>query len=222
MTTWALIPVKRFTEAKTRLSGLLDANTRAALAEAMLRDTLAAVCKVKALDGVALVTSDPIAGRIGKDHGALILDDRAVDLNGALADGRDDLTGQTGPTSVLVLPADLPAVQPQDIDLILKSGNLPASVVIVPAYDRDGTNALLTGPEVYLPYAFGPQSFDRHLQLARDQGWKPETLDLPRIAVDFDQPKDLHRILSQCAGSHTSRLLSSAGLGKIDAFKEVS
>ena len=41
---WAVVPVKRFDQAKQRLSGVLDSAGRAALAAAMLGDVLEQLC----------------------------------------------------------------------------------------------------------------------------------------------------------------------------------
>ena len=55
---WAVVPVKRFDQAKQRLSGVLDSAARAALAAAMLSDVLEQLSGTAGLASVLVVTSD--------------------------------------------------------------------------------------------------------------------------------------------------------------------
>ncbi|MEO1248276.1 MAG: 2-phospho-L-lactate guanylyltransferase [Pseudomonadota bacterium] len=208
MALWVLIPVKRFSASKSRLAGLFDDDQRVRLAEAMLRDTLAVVGAVQGISGVALVTADPAAAKVGKAGGALILDDGASDLNGALTRGRQQLVSRMGFSSLLVLPTDLPALTRQDVETVIQAGKDPGSVVVVPDHDRDGTNALLVDPQSDMKFAFGPGSFARHVALAKEAGLESKTLTVPRMAWDFDNPPDLDQILRFAVGSWTSPLLS--------------
>jgi 2-phospho-L-lactate guanylyltransferase (CobY/MobA/RfbA family) len=72
-----VVPVKRFDQAKQRLSGLLDGAGRAALAAAMLGDVLEQLSRTAGLAGVLVVTSDAEASAIAKGFGAVVLTDPA-------------------------------------------------------------------------------------------------------------------------------------------------
>ena len=74
---WAIIPVKEFSGAKHRLSGLLSPPQRRLLAEAMLTDMIAAVVGSRLLAGVMIVTLDPDATALGKKIGARIVTEGA-------------------------------------------------------------------------------------------------------------------------------------------------
>lgn len=52
---WALVPVRPFTEAKTRLAPILSSVERAALAEQMLKDVLRALAAAPEIAGIALL-----------------------------------------------------------------------------------------------------------------------------------------------------------------------
>ena len=56
--TIVVIPVKRFDEAKERLAGPVDPETRAKLAEAMLEDVLSALDESRMIFARIVVTSD--------------------------------------------------------------------------------------------------------------------------------------------------------------------
>ena len=58
MSTIAVLPVKRFDDAKQRLGETLRGGTRRALAEAMLTDVLTALRRSKRVEAVVVVTSE--------------------------------------------------------------------------------------------------------------------------------------------------------------------
>ncbi len=63
--------------------------------------------------------------------------------------------------------------------------------VIAPDRRREGTNALLLRPPGALAYHFGPDSFARHCQEARQRGLRLEVCERPGLALDIDLPEDL-------------------------------
>lgn len=208
MTLWVLVPVKRFAESKSRLARLLGPKQRIRLAEAMLRDTLSTVSKAEDIDGIALVTADPLAARIGEAAGAVVLDDNAPDLNGALASGRQQLVSRYGPIALLILPIDLPALAREDVEGVVRAGRDPRAVVIVADDCREGTNALLLGADVDLAFAYGPGSYARHRTLAQADGLQPTVLQVPGIAFDLDAPADLDRLPKSPLGDRIGPLLA--------------
>ena len=67
------------------------------------------------------------------------------------------------------------------------------SVVISPDGARSGTNALLIHPPDALPFAFGPDSFEAHLQAARGRGLDVKVCERSHLAFDLDTAGDLAR-----------------------------
>ncbi|MEM7444584.1 MAG: 2-phospho-L-lactate guanylyltransferase [Pseudomonadota bacterium] len=208
MTLWVLIPVKRFADSKSRLASHLGPKQRIRLAEAMLRDTLSTVSKVDDISGIALVTADPQAAKVGRAAGAVVLDDDAPDLNGALTSGREQLFLRYGPIALLILPIDLPALRQEDVESVVRAGRNPGAMVIVADDRRDGTNALLLGPDVDLTFAYGPGSYARHRASAQTAGLQPTVLQVPGIAFDLDAPADLNRMPKSPIGAHIGALLA--------------
>ena len=76
---------------------------------------------------------------------------------------------------------------------LLKEYNLGA-VVISPDGARSGTNALLTRPPDALPFAFGPDSFEAHLEAARKRGLDVRVCERSHVAFDLDTAGDLARL----------------------------
>lgn len=75
MRTVAILPVKTFGRAKQRLGQAFP--DRPALAAAMVADVLEALAAVPSLDGVIVVTAEPIAARIAAEMGAQVVHDPA-------------------------------------------------------------------------------------------------------------------------------------------------
>jgi 2-phospho-L-lactate guanylyltransferase len=75
MRTVAILPVKSFGRAKQRLGQAFP--DRPALAAAMVADVLDALAAVPSLDGVIVVTAEPIAARIAAEMGAQVVHDPA-------------------------------------------------------------------------------------------------------------------------------------------------
>jgi 2-phospho-L-lactate guanylyltransferase len=66
-----------------------------------------------------------------------------------------------------------------------------ASVTIAPDRHGQGTNALLLRPPGAIQFAFGPQSYTRHLALASEIGAATTVHNDTRFAIDLDTPEDL-------------------------------
>jgi 2-phospho-L-lactate guanylyltransferase len=191
MTLWAIVPVKPLRRGKSRLSDVLSTDQRADLNQYLLEHTLQTLNDVPEIENVLVVSRDPAALSIARDLGS-----RTVQENGSpglnLALSRATQVAKTYETrGILVLPADLPKLSAVDIHAMLDHMHDPPVVVVAPDRERQGTNALLVCPAGLIEYDFGPQSFDRHCQQAREQGVRLEICELPSLALDLDEPGDL-------------------------------
>jgi 2-phospho-L-lactate guanylyltransferase len=208
----AVVPVKRFDEAKQRLSACCDAPLRRALARAMLEDVLDVLGAAPGLAGVLIVTGDAEAAQLARRRGMGVLDEpRPGGLNAAVGAAARRLSG-TGCCAMLVVPADAPGVSADEIGLLVDSCAAGHGVTIVPAHDRSGTNALLLGPPGAMAPAFGDDSFRRHLLGARVACLTPRVVELPGLGLDLDHPRDLVRYASTPSNTRTWRLIADAGL----------
>ncbi|MCU0483614.1 MAG: NTP transferase domain-containing protein, partial [Chloroflexi bacterium] len=105
----ALVPVRGLEQAKARLGEALDAEERRVLIERLLRRTLEAAAGAAGVALVAVVSPDRASLEVAGEHGAAAVEDAGTDLNAAVAAGRD-WARRVGATALLVLPADLPAI----------------------------------------------------------------------------------------------------------------
>jgi 2-phospho-L-lactate guanylyltransferase len=187
---WAVLPVKPFDWAKSRLDSVLSPAERAALARQLMLGSLNALIESGCFERVVVVSRDAEALSIARKQGAFALTEGApADLNQAIVTTRD-LAMREAAASLLVLASDLPLVQPEDIQRIAAAG-VTSSAVIVPDRRAEGTNALLLRPPDLIAPAFGLQSFQRHLTLLSEAGATVSILRLKGIAFDVDVPQDL-------------------------------
>jgi 2-phospho-L-lactate guanylyltransferase len=92
---------------------------------------------------------------------------------------------------VLILPADIPLFDPLELQsMVQKSHDMPV-VVIAPDRHNEGTNALLLAPPDVIDFDYGPDSFSRHCDQAREAGVLLEVCELSSLALDVDWPADL-------------------------------
>jgi len=200
----ALIPAKGFTNAKQRLSSLLNGAERAALAEAMLRDALHATLAARALDSVYVVTGDDKVRGIAAAMGAtVIMEQEEKGETEAVMFALSEMK-RRGVEAALVIPADIPLLQAGDIDLLLEEtarhDGRSAFALLVPSHDRMGTNALLLSPPDVIGLRFGYDSFSYHLSRVAAKDLPPRVIENERIALDIDEPQDLERFLQSGGG----------------------
>ena len=196
MTLWAIVPVKPLRRGKSRLAGTLSEDERTHLNQLLLEHTLKTLTNLKEIEQILVVSRDPAALSLARDHGARTVRETAgsPQLNTALK--RATVVAQVYATrGVLVLPADLPLMTREDILALVERATKPPVVVIAPDRREEGTNALLICPAGLIEYDFGHGSFQRHCERARQAGARLEVVTLPSLGLDLDLPEDLEEVL---------------------------
>ena len=202
MKPWAVVPVKSFASAKTRLDHL-TAQARADLAQTLFEHVIEILNVSCQLGGILVATnSDRVAALAGQRGCDIICDPsvpRAVHKDaGELAHIVDASLTHLAARRVgaaLVIMADLPTLETGDIAAVVAamSGN---DVVIAPDRRDMGTNALGLTPPLILPTCFGHQdSFWRHRDTARRRALRAQIHRSPGLGFDIDLPED-HRALT--------------------------
>lgn len=212
----ALIPAKGFTNAKQRLSPLLGAREREALAEAMLRDVLGQVALARGLEAIFVVTGNDRVSVLASSLGGRVLrEERETGETEAVlfALGRMKREGLQG---ALIIPGDIPLIRSGDIERLVEEcsghdGNSPFAL-LTPSHDRMGTNALLLFPPDVINPRFGYDSFSYHLGEIRAKGLPPRVVENDRIALDIDEPRDLARFMAGAGEGETYNLALRMGL----------
>jgi 2-phospho-L-lactate guanylyltransferase (CobY/MobA/RfbA family) len=167
--------------AKQRLAPAPE-DVRAALAQAMFEDVLAAA---------GAVGDVVVAGGAGGQGPAVEAELRRIDQ---------------GP--VLIVNADLPCARPRDLLTLL--GALPERGLALVAAADGTTNALaLTAPHLFAPL-YGPGSAERFLARAGRLEVPAAVAAIPNLAEDVDTLADLERLEGRL-GSHTAATLRVLG-----------
>jgi 2-phospho-L-lactate guanylyltransferase len=187
---WAVLPVKRLDEAKSRLDPVLGAAQRRALAESLFERCLGVLTQSPEVHQTLVVSADPAVLAHAGSLGATPIAEEAAGLNGALSLAREHAVRE-GAQRLLVLACDLPLVSPEDLENLFSRAAVPG-VVIAPDRRRQGTNALLLAPPLAIDFAFGENSFQRHQALAAAAGVSAAAVTLPGLAFDVDLPQDWH------------------------------
>jgi 2-phospho-L-lactate guanylyltransferase len=186
----AVIPVKRFRDAKQRLSPGIETGRRRALAAAMLEDVLAAVAAARTVERTIVVTGDPAAQEIAAANSIEVLPDPDDQGHVVAALAGATRAEAEGATCVALLPGDCPLLDPRELDRLLTG--VPARyVAIVPDRHGTGTNALVLSPPDAIRPAFGEGSRDRHVAAAREAGIPFAVEELDSLALDLDTPADI-------------------------------
>jgi 2-phospho-L-lactate/phosphoenolpyruvate guanylyltransferase len=186
---YAVVPVKDLRGTKSRLAPVLDPGARAGLTLYMMGRVVGAI-REAGIEDVCVVSPDRMVLEEAKRRGATPLIQESRGLNPALEEGRRRAMG-LGASKLLVLPADLPLLDAEDVLAVLREAGGEPTVVIAPDGARSGTNALLIQPPDVLPFAFGTGSFEAHVGAARRRGLDVRVCERSHLAFDLDTAGDL-------------------------------
>lgn len=191
----AIVPIKRFDRAKSRLSDSAAAAHRPALAKAMLADVLLGLRESRLVDRIIVVSGEPEARRLAEEVGAEFIDDpEDVGHSEAAGLGIADAI-EHGAECVVLAPGDCPLLEGVEIDRELDAQ--APGVAVVPDRHGTGTNGLILSPPDVIAPSFGPDSRARHLELARAAGARCRIATVPSMALDLDTGDDLRELTSR-------------------------
>ncbi|MGV8969285.1 MAG: 2-phospho-L-lactate guanylyltransferase [Microbacteriaceae bacterium] len=167
---WSVIvPVKGTPSAKSRFGG--DASRRAALAEAIALDTVAAVFATPVVELVIVVTSaaaapqfEALGARVVVENGGGLNAAIALGLAADLADARRSRAGGTEEYQSIhtaVLLGDLPALVPAELDAAFTAA-LAHNRAFVPDVSGSGTTLITAARGSRHAPAFGAGSAELH------------------------------------------------------------
>lgn len=191
MTLWTIVPVKPLRRGKSRLSSILSEDERTVLNQTMLINTLKTLRQVKEIETILVVSRDPMALSIAREYSArTVLEDGNPELNTAIRRAATVAKAYFA-NEILVLPADLPLIKPEDIIKFIHLAGKPPEIIISPDRRHDGTNALLINPADLIEYQYGPGSFLTHINSAKKKNARIEIVESETFGLDLDLPEDL-------------------------------
>ena len=205
--TSVVIPIKELDQAKSRLSYLLPESARAALVLAMLKDLLEKLSSIQQVTTYVVGKNDLVSS-ITDDYGARFIEETVVEgYNAAVRRGLSAIP--FGP--VAVIPGDVPLATAPEIEALIGTCHTNSDTVhLSPDCRRSGTNGFYLSSPRLLDPRFGPNSFSRHKQAAKQANLACKTLILPGLARDIDTPVDLLYARCLISKGHFHGLLNSA------------
>lgn len=200
---WSLVvPVKRLTLAKSRLTGALPGVPHADLVLALMLDTVSAALAASSVAGLVAVTDDDVAGAALRRAGAVVVPDEPdAGLNDALEHGAAYVRSVAPTDGIAVLSADVAALRTADLVAALLSAAAHPRTFVRDAVGT-GTTLLCALPGSVLGAAFGAGSADAHARSG--------AIELPAgdsLRRDVDTAADLAVAAGLGLGPHTSVLL---------------
>lgn len=220
---FAVIPVSKFTDAKTRLSPKLTPLERENLLKAMLMDV------VGVLDGLVektvVISSDDDVLNFVKDLGVETLKEKGVtDLNGALTQAIQYCSQFCN--KVFIVPSDVPLIKKNHVMEIMDRSQ-KFDVVIAPS-KGGGTNTLLCPTSFCVK--FGDYSFFEHIEEAEISGLACSIYDSFYLSLDVNTAEDLGEIMLHGKGTEARNYLkkvqlkvkSNHGSERLDVSREAT
>jgi 2-phospho-L-lactate/phosphoenolpyruvate guanylyltransferase len=198
MQTYAIVPVKRFENAKTRLSSMLDNDDRIRLSSLMLEDTLQILSVAASLTQVIIVSADKRAEAIATKYGANFLrEEKEKGVNSAVALADIYCMKQTA-DATMVIPQDLPLLDAIDISKACElAENESRCIVICPSLRYDGTNMLLRKPPSVIATFYDTDSYNMHVKAAIKIGVPVKRFFSKTIMNDVDSPEDALQLIKE-------------------------
>ncbi|MEO2265510.1 MAG: 2-phospho-L-lactate guanylyltransferase [Nitrosopumilus sp.] len=191
----AIIPVKTFANAKTRLD--LSQDQKEDLCKIMLEEILHIISISPQIEKTIIVTKEEKAIEIGKKFNAIIIiDEKEESVNSAVALADKYLLENDYHASI-VFPQDIPYIKTQDIDFMLNYMTHPNFAIIVPSRRFDGTNALVRMPVDLMKTHYDEDSYKIHMSTAKEHTLNVAMVFVKRIMWDVDNDEDLKFLLEQ-------------------------
>jgi len=185
-----IIPCKRFSDGKSRLSTLLDPFRREHLCRTLFSRTVQIALEATDPENVSVVSSDQDVLRLAAQFGVRAIEEDGVGLNEALHTANNALLRlNRGPRTLVTLPIDLPYLRANDLQNVVARTQ---ELGIVPDMSRTGTNILALSPDVrrIFQFMFGQNSCQQHLRFAELRGIPTEIFHHSDLAFDLDLPED--------------------------------
>ena len=191
----AVIPVKTFSNAKTRLQ--LPSEKIEDLCKIMLEEILQVLFISPQIEKIIMVTKEEKAIEIGKKFNTItIIDEKEDGVNQAVALA-DKYLLENNFNASIVFPQDIPYIKTQDIDFMLNYQMHPNFAIIVPSRKFDGTNALARMPVDLMKTHYDDDSYRNHMNTAKEHTLNVAMVFVKRIMWDVDDQEDLKFLLEQ-------------------------
>lgn len=162
-----------------------------------LQHTLTVLNQSGEIDRILVISRDEQVLMTARLQGADVLVETAVHgLNPAVTHAVQYAANE-GATAVLILPADLPFIEREDVAIMVgetrngtAAGN-DAHLVICSDDKGEGSNAMFISPPIPFTFHYGPNSFQQHIQEAHQRDLVVHIVEnTPNLTFDLDTEED--------------------------------
>ena len=188
MKTVAIIPVKSFLKAKSRLT--LSPDKTVDLCKLMLNEVLETISVSKNINRTIVVSHDQSAFDISKRFDVVeVFDESESGVNNAIELADKYISDSEFDTS-LIIPQDIPFFISSDIDNLF-SFFQNKSILSVPSRHFNGTNSLIRSHPNPMKTRYDEGTYKSHLQQAKSDGISFSIVLIRRIMLDIDTQDDI-------------------------------
>ena len=198
---YAIIPVSKFKNAKTRLSPFLSDEERENLLKVMLQDVTDTL--KKHVDKIFIISRDEdVLNYAKKLNLDTILEDENSNLNKALKQAMKYCKGKA--KKIIIVPSDVPLIGKTNVQMLIDASK-SLDFIIVPS-KGGGTNMIIMKP-MAIHTRFEGFSYKEHVQAAERKKLNPQVHDSFFMALDVNTAEDLGEIMIHGEKTHTRKYL---------------
>ncbi|MGX8694462.1 MAG: 2-phospho-L-lactate guanylyltransferase [Methanobrevibacter sp.] len=198
---YAIIPVSKFKNAKTRLSPFLSEEEREKLLKVMLQDVTDTLKKY--VDKIFIISRDEDVLSYAKSLNLeTILEDDNSNLNKALKQAMKYCKGKT--RKIIIVPSDIPLIGKTNLKMLIDASK-SLDFIIVPS-KGGGTNMIIMEP-MAIHTRFEGFSYKEHVNAAERKKLNPQVHDSLFMALDVNTAQDLGEIMIHGEKTHTRKYL---------------
>ncbi len=189
MKTVAIIPVKSFSKAKTRLT--ISSEKTVDICKLMLGEVLQTISTSKKIDNTIIVSHDQSAFDIGKKFSAIeVFDELESGVNNAITLADEYISDSEFSTSI-ILPQDIPFFNNSDLDNLFSFFQRKNSIIVVPSRQFNGTNSLIRNPSRVMTTRYDEGTYKSHLDEAKCNNVDFSLVLIRRLMLDIDSQDDI-------------------------------
>jgi 2-phospho-L-lactate guanylyltransferase len=209
---YAIIPVTKFKNAKTRLSPFLSEDEREKLLKAMLHDVTDALRKH--VDRIIIISRDEEVLRYAESLNVdTLLENENSNLNKAMTQAMKYCKGKV--RKIMIVPSDVPLIGKTNVKMVIDaSKNL--DFIIVPS-KGGGTNMIIMKP-MAIRTRYEGFSYEEHLNAAEKKKLNPQVHDSFFMALDVNTTEDLGEIMIHGKKTHTRQYLKELKVN-VESFR---
>ena len=209
---YAIIPVSKFKNAKTRLSPFLTEDEREKLLKVMLQDVTDTLKKY--VDKIFIISRDEDVLSFAESVNLNTThENENSNLNKALTQAMKFLKGKT--KKIIIVPSDVPLIGKTNVEMLINASK-KLDFIIVPS-KGGGTNMIIMKP-LAIRTRFEGFSYKEHINVAEMKKLNPQVHDSFFMALDVNTTEDLGEIMIHGENTHTRKYLKELKVN-VESFR---